>query len=181
MKKSIILFCLSIVFTTSFAQKMRDVKQEFLGVKYSIPKNWGTDAFGTENWEERGGSVCECSGVIIIGNQAMDDEFSIIIYPSKTLDSLDAKKRLFAWNMPFDIENAKTENPIKTEKLQFEKKVSKWNVKEGDFYFGKEVWQLKTNGAGNYYMIYIWATPEVMIKNEKLIQKILETFEPIAL
>ena len=181
MKKSILLIGIIITFYTSFAQKMREINQPIFGVKYSIPKNWSTDTFGNENWETVGGSVCKCSGIINIGNQMMDDEISIIIYTTQTLDSLNAKKRLFAWKMQFDIENAKTENAIKTEKLEFEKKVSKWNVKEEDFYFGKEVWQLKTSEAGKHYLLYIWATPDVMKQNEKLIYKILETFEPLAL
>jgi len=177
--KIILMLVLSGISLTLTAQIMRKINLEGLGMKYMVPKGWEVDPFGGIDWEQTGSSVCHCAGVINIGDYYGEEELYILFYPAASEDSLNADKRQYAWKMKFYENGVDSISEIRTEKLVFEKRVSEWSVATGSMYYGNEVWQLKTHGEGQYYMIYIWASPEVMGKNEVLIQKILESFEPI--
>lgn len=158
------------------AQKMKKIKQSDLGVHYQLPKDWDLDRFGGYDWEV-GSAVCDCAGTINGSDRFTDNPIMMIIYPAESEELRDAKKRQMAWDLVFDPDG--TTSQIKTENLTFEKTVSKWKEGADEPYDKVEVWQLKTQAEGQYYMIYFWAKPEVMLEREAEITLILESFTPV--
>lgn len=178
MKPILVLVFTLLFMAHSFGQKWQRVDQQYYGMKYELPKDWEIDSFGSDNdWEFGGSSVCDCAGTVNIGNRYKEDEVYMVVYPSKYEDSLNATKRTMVWGMTF--EDLSAEENYLADHCIFTRDSGRWSPEFTGGFTDYEVWQFKTSGKGNYYVLYFWALPQAMKKHEKIIYHILDSFEPV--
>jgi hypothetical protein len=178
--KTLYLLIAAILFTSSsLAQDWQKVDQSEYGMKYELPKTWEIDGFGWSNdWESAGSSVCDCTGTINIGNRFTDEEIFMVVYPTRTKDSLKATKRQQVWGMTFRQTGG--QDLLTTENCQFTRKIGVWDDPEPPLYYeGDIVWQMKTKKHDQYYMLYFWAKQEVWEQHENTVAKIINSFRPV--
>jgi hypothetical protein len=173
MKILLVFTALILTSITCFGQKTKwqKVDQSYYGMKYELPDNWAIDGFGTS-------SVCHCAGTINSG-KVKKNEIFMAAYPALSDSAIHDGMRTQVWDWEFVDTNVRTTH--RTKSLIFEKTVSKWTTFRTDqFRFeDSEVWRFTTSFKNQYYVLYFWADPKVLPKNEKLILEILNRFKAV--
>lgn len=185
MKAVVKLICVVIVITSiSISMSAQDtnwrqIDQSGYNMKYKLPNYWEVDGFGwDEDWDGYGSSVCHCAGTVNLYRDGWDIIIGMVVYPCHKT-GVDSLKRQKVWNYKFS--NGKKAGKIKTKHLKFSKKVGSWQTDDWNMeeMKGAEVWQLIAYHDEYAFVMYFWGDKEVLKKKEKVIMKIIESFEPV--
>jgi len=140
----------------------------FAGVQYQIPAHWEGDPFGSyipKEWNDHGSAVCECTGIIHID---YDKDLKMVFYPS-SLEDLESERHNMIWD--YKYERAPKKESIKVGKITFEREISKFE--NSDKYV---VWRYKTIVGKYGYLLYYFASPDIVEQNTETIQSIVHSF-----
>jgi hypothetical protein len=141
---------------------------KFAGVQYQVPANWEGDPFGSykpDEWNDYGSAVCKCTGIIHID---YDTDLKMVFYPS-LIEDLESERHNMIWD--YIYKRVQENEILKVGKATFYKEVSKFE--NTDKYV---VWRYKTIVGKYGYLIYFFASPDVIEQNAHMIHAIVQSF-----
>jgi hypothetical protein len=172
--KAIVTLFLSIISFFSIAQT---VKSKPLKLKYSTPNGWSAQEFGGKlSWDENGGELCKCSGVIFSKSHP-NGKLNVLVYPSSA-SGLDSSKRNYVGMLRW--ENVEKYEKTTNKSFSFEKRRSNFTDTKGSKKL-YDVIRYKAKIDDHFYIIYAWQENMGLLNPtvEKELTEMVNAIEPL--
>jgi len=163
----IFLYGINLSLSGQEVEEFRTYK--FAGVQYKVPASWDNDGFGSykpAEWNEHGSAVCECTGFIHLDYES---DLKMVFYPS-SMEDLESERHNMVWDYRY-VSSEEIEM-ITVGKINFEREISTFENNEEYV-----VWRYKCQVKKYGYIIYFFASPEVIEKNSETIDAIIGSFK----
>lgn len=160
-----ITLALTVQSSSLFAQKKLKyevVKDGYLGISYSIPKDWRYDEYSSS-------SVCDCPGVII---DNFDNDVRINVYTSDA-EGMQEQKRLEVWDYVWDESNAMPYSYNGSGEIKFTALQGKWGNEDEEL----SVIRLDAHNGELFARIFIFGPEDQLNKQMKHVHHFIDTFK----
>ena len=142
------------------------LEQKSIGLSYEIPSNWFVKGVLSPQ-------KCGCEGGAL--NTSSDLKLNMLIFSSREQDFDQLQKQTiwgYHWLSPA---NALPRPLFQGKNLGFELEVSTWQEDAQ-----LQVFCYRARSEEYYYLIYFWASPDLLEKSQADIEHILWSFSPIS-